>query len=109
MTEHKANKPAPSEDLESIAEYLAEQPEKIHRNFLGEYLYWSWRCLLFVLAMVLLSSISSGDPPLQYLDRLSGTTWTVLILTPLAIGPLLFVGWSYIWMWGQDLLGRLRR
>ena len=60
MTEYKANKPAPSEDLQRIAEHLAEQPEKIDRDFLGEYLYWSWRCLLYVLAMVLLLSISSA-------------------------------------------------
>ena len=109
MSEYKANKPPPNEDLQSIAEHLAEQPEKLDRDFLSEYLYWSWRCLLFVLAMVLLASISSGDPPIQYLDRISGIKWAVLIFTPLLIGPLVFVGWSYLWMWGQDLLERFRR
>ena len=109
MNDHKATKPAPSEDLESIAEVLSEQPEKLDRDFWREYLYWSWRCLLFVLATVLLASISSGEPPIQYLGRISGTKWAVLVFAPLLIGPLAFVGWSYIWMWGQDLVERLRR
>ena len=109
MSNYKANKPKPSEDLESIAEHLAGQPEKLDRGLLGEYAYWSWRCLLWTLGLVLLLSIASGDPPVQYLMKISAPKWAIFILTPLLIGPLVFIGWSYIWMWGQDLLERLRQ
>jgi hypothetical protein len=109
MDDYRASKEQPSESFQSIAEHLSEQPEPLDRSFLSEYFYWSWRCLLFVLFLVVCISLASGDPPIQYLGRISGRMWAVLILAPLMIGPLVFVGWSYLWMWGQDALERLRK
>ncbi len=108
MKEYKTNKSAPSEDLESIAEYLSKQPEKLDRSFWQEYFYWSWRCLVFVLTMVALTSVDFNESPLHWFDDISGAMWAVLILTPLLIGPVIFTGWSYVWMWGQDVLERFR-
>ena len=32
----------------------------------------------------------------------------VIILVPFFLGPLVFAGWSYVWMWGQDLVEKIR-
>jgi hypothetical protein len=109
MSEYKASKQEPSENLESVAEFLSEQPEKVDRDFLKEYFYWSWRCLLFVLFMVFLTSMDFNKPPTQWFDNISATMWAVLILVPLLVGPLIFTGWSYVWMWGQDLVEKIYR
>ena len=108
MSEYKASKQEPSENLESIAEFLSDQPEKVDRDFLKEYFYWSWRCLLFVLFIVFLTSVDFSKPPTQWFDNISATMWAVLILVPLLVGPLIFTGWSYVWMWGQDLIVKIR-
>ncbi len=104
MSEYKASKQEPIENLERAAKFLSEQPEKVDRDFLKEYFYWSWRCLLFVLFMVFLTSMDFNKPPTQWFDNVSATAWAVLILVPLLVGPLIFTGWSYVWMWGQDLI-----
>jgi len=109
MSEYKASKQEPSENLESVAEFLSEQPEKVDRDFLKEYFYWSRRCLLFVLFMVFLTSMDFNKPPTQWFDNISATMWAVLILVPLLVGPLIFTGWSYVWMWGQDLIEKIHR
>ena len=109
MSEYKASKQEPGDNLESVAEFLSEQPEKVDRDYLKEYFYWSWRCLLFVLLMVFLTSMDFNKPPTQWFDNISVTMWGVFILVPLLVGPLIFTGWSYVWMWGQDLIEKINR
>ncbi len=109
MKDYKANKPTPTDDLASIAEHLSKQPEKLDKGFRQEYFYWSWRCLLFVLFIVFATNIDFNQSPIQWFDHISKTMWMVLILTPILIGPLIFTGWSYVWMWGQDFLERFRK
>lgn len=109
MSEYKASKQEPSENLESVAKFLSEQPEKVDRDFLKEYFYWSWRCLLFVLFTVFLTSMDFNKSPTQWFDNISATMWAVFILVPLLVGPLIFMGWSYAWMWGQDLIEKIYR
>lgn len=94
------------DSLREVAENLSKQPEKLDRDFWKEYFYWSWRCLLFVLFIVVATNFSFREGIVDSFDHISATKWTVLVIAPLLFGPLVFIGWSYLWMWGQDLLGR---
>ncbi len=109
MNDYKASKPEPNRDFDSVAEYLSDQPEKLDKGFWKEYIYWSWRCLTFVLFMVFVTSMDFNESPIRWFDDISVTMWAVLILTPLLVGPLVFTGWSYVWMWGQDFFERIRQ
>lgn len=96
------------DSFRDVAVHLSKQPEKPDRDFWKEYFYWSWRCLLFVLFIVVATNFSFHEGIVGSFEHISATKWAVLIVAPLLFGPLVFIGWSYIWMWGQDLLERNR-
>ena len=102
MAEYKTDKPDPGEVFQEFVENLSKQPAKVDRDLVGEYFYWMWRSLLFVLALVFLSALWSSKPLVTYLKGISATEWAGLAFLGL-IGPLVFVGWSYFWMWLQRL------
>ena len=94
--------------LRDVAEHLSKQPEKYDLDFWKEYVYWSWRCLLFVLAIIILTNFDAREGIVGSFAHVSATKWAGMIFVPLLFGPLFFIGWSYLWMWGQDLLERIR-
>ena len=96
-------------DFRDVAEHLSKQPENFDRGFWKEYFYWAWRCLLFVLFIVVATNFNFREGIVGSFEHISATKWAVLIVAPLLLGPAVFIGWSYLWMWGQDLVERVRR
>lgn len=95
--------------LREAAEHLSRQPEELDRDFWKEYLYWSWRCLLFVLFIVFTVNFDFREGIVDSFEHISAAKWAVVIAAPLLFGPLVFIGWSYLWKWGQDLLDDVSR
>ncbi len=81
---------------------LASQPETLDRDFWREYLYWSWRCLAFVLFVGFLVQFDLEKGLVGSFSHISTLTWVALILVPLLFGPLVVVVWAKIWSWLQD-------
>ena len=84
-----------------VAEEISRQPEKLDRDLLKEYFYWSWRCVMFVLFIVVVTNLNFREGIVASFEHISATKWAVLIVGPLLFGPLIFIGWSYLWMWVQ--------
>lgn len=96
-------------NLQEVVDHLSEQSELRDLDFWKEYFYWSWRCLLFVLFIVVATNFDYREGIVGSFDHISPTKWAVLIVIPLLIGPAFFAGWSYLWVWGRGLLARVRR
>ena len=96
-------------NLQEVAEGLSTQSELRDPEFWKEYFYWSWRCLLCVLFIVVTTNFDYREGLVDSLDHISPAKWAVLVIVPLLIGPAFVVGWSYLWTWGRDLLSRARR
>ena len=96
-------------DLQEVVDQLSTESELRDPEFWKEYFYWSWRCLLFVLFIVVVTNFDYREGIVNSFDHISLTKWAVLIIVPLLIGPAFVVGWSYVWMRGRDLLSRSRR
>ena len=96
-------------DLREVVEELSKESELDDPGFWREYFYWSWRCLLFVLFIVVATNIDFREGMLDWFDHISPTKWVILVVVPLLIGPVLVLGWSYMWTWGRDVVDRSRR
>ncbi len=96
-------------DFQEVVEHLSTQSELRDPNFWKECFYWSWRCLLFVLFIVVAANFDYREGIVDSFDHISPAKWAVLVIVPLLIGPALVVGWSCLWMWGRDLLSRARK
>ena len=95
-------------DYEDVANRISLKSELRDPGFWKEYFYWSWRCLLFVLFIIVATNFDPGEGIVGSFEHISATKWTVLVIATLLFGPLFFIGWSYLWKWGQDLLERKR-
>jgi len=96
-------------DYDEVAESVSMKSELRDPSFWKEYFYWSWLCLLFVLFIVVATNFDYREGIVGSFEHISATKWAVLVIAPLLFGPLVFVGWSYLWAWGQDLLERKRQ
>ncbi len=91
-----------SDNRQSIADRLVSQREELKWGLWKIYLYWAWRFVLFVLFLVLAVNIEIGTEGVGVsLDHISGLEWAIVLGLGL-LGPGIFVGWSYIWMWLTD-------
>ena len=96
-------------DYRELAKSFSIKSELRDPGFWKEYLYWSWRCLLFVLFIAIPTNYDHREGIVGSFDHIGPTTWAVIIVVTLAFGPAFVAGWSYLWMRGQDLFERLRR
>ena len=96
-------------DLREVAEQLSKKSELLDPDFWREYFYWSWRCLLFVLFIVVATNFDYREGIVESFDHISPMKWAVLILATLLIGPAFVAGWSYLWVWGRGLISRSRQ
>lgn len=96
-------------DLGAVAEQLSKKSELRDADFWKEYFYWSWRCLLFVLFMVVATNFDYREGIVGSFDHISPMKWIVLITVSLLLGPAFVAVWSYLWAWGRGLISRDRQ
>ena len=96
-------------DLRDVAEQLSKKSEIRDPDFWKEYFYWSWRCLLFVLFIVVATNFDFRAGIIESFDHISPMKWVVLIVVTLLLGPAFVVGWSYLWVWARGLISRSRQ
>jgi hypothetical protein len=95
-------------DYEKVAERFSLRSELRDPGFWKEYFYWSWRCLLFVLFIVIATNYDYREGIVRSFEHISAIAWAALVIATLSFGPLFFICWSYLWKWGQALLERKR-
>jgi hypothetical protein len=105
----KARKDNPESDFKGIANRLSKQSVVRDPDFWKEYFYWSWRCLLFVLFIVVATNLNWNDGIAGSFDHISPKKWASLIIASVLLGPAIFIGWSFLWKWGQDLVERAKK
>lgn len=85
-----------------VAEEISKQPEKLDRDILKEYFYWSWRCVFFVLLITVAGNLNFHEGVAASFEHISATKWAVLIGGAFVFGPLIIIAWSYLWAWVHD-------
>ncbi len=95
-------------DYEELADRSSIRLELRDPGFWKEYFFWSWRFLLFVLFIVVATSFDYREGIVGSFEHISATKWAALVIATVLFGPLVFIGWSYLWKWGQDRLERKR-
>lgn len=91
-----------------VAEHLSTQPEKFDKDFWKGYFQWAWRGVFFAVLLAFAANYNYRKGILGSIEHISALQWAFVLVLGL-LAPALFVGWSYLWMWGQDLIGRFRR
>jgi len=101
-------KDKPESTLKEVVDQISKEPESGDLGFWKEYAFWVLRAVPLVTFIVVLLNYEWPDGLSATIEKLGRRDLAVVTVFSL-IGPALFVGGSYIWMWGHDILERTKR